>query len=102
MNIRVIDFSNEAASKTKGDYLRDRIEKNIVNIDTIVVDFKGVNKFSYPFFNNSFAALAVKYGFDKIGCIKLINISQVGIDTYNMSMDNAKTLCNNENLLYSR
>lgn len=97
MKIKIIDFSIEAASKTKGIYLKEIIEQNINDIDSIIIDFSGITRFASPFFNNSLAALALKYGFDKINKIQLDNISPVGQDTYDTSMINAKMLSDNKN-----
>ncbi len=94
MIIKLNDFTNEAASKTKGIVLRELIENNIENIEG--VDFSGISRFASPFFNNSFSALALIYGFEKIGSIELIGINEVGCETYETSMENAKLLSQNE------
>ena len=95
MNILVNSFSHEAASKTKGLVLKNILEENIEHLDSITVDFSNVNRFASPFFNNSFAALALKYGFKTIEKIKLINISSIGLETYDTSMENASMISEN-------
>ena len=89
MKIKVSSFSKEAATKSKGLVLREKIEKGLHTADEINVDFSDINRFASPFFNNSFAALALKYGFEKISCL---NLSDVGLDAYESSMENAKML----------
>lgn len=92
MNTIIIsEFSNEAASKTKGLVLKDRIE-NLLSLKTdgITVDFDGITRFASPFFNNSFSALALIYGFDVIRAINLKGIDDVGLMTYKTSMANAE------------
>lgn len=91
MNTIIIsEISNEAASQTKGILLKKQLENLLIsNTSNIVVDFSGITRFASPFFNNSFAALAFIYGFDAIRNIKLTNITKVGFETYQTSMDNA-------------
>ncbi len=92
MNIQLNSFTQEAATKTKGLYLKEILEKGLQTAEAITVDFSGITRFASPFFNNSFAALALKYGFTKIEQIRLIHLSDVGKDAYDSSMDNAKML----------
>lgn len=95
MIITINAFSNEAASKKNGLVLKEKLEENIGQIDSLCIDFNNITRFASPFFNNSFAALALKYGFDTISKIKLDNISPVGLDTYETSMENAQMLSSN-------
>lgn len=89
--ILISDFSNEAASKTNGLVLKELLDTLLTSQEAdIVVDFSGVSRFASPFFNYSFAALALIHGFDAIRSIRLKNIGQVGLDTYNTSMTNAE------------
>lgn len=94
MNTIVIsEFSNEAASKTKGILLKERIENFLsLKTDNIIVDFEGIIRFASPFFNNSFSALALIYGFDVIHSIQLKDIDDIGLLTYRTSMANAEML----------
>jgi len=91
--IVISNFSNEAASKTKGLLLKEYIENLLSQkADNIVVDFDGITRFASPFFNNSFSALALIHGFDSIRAIQLRNIDDVGLMTYETSMSNAETV----------
>lgn len=92
MQIKIDAFTLEAASKAKGLVLRNMLENNVENADSITVDFNHIIRFASPFFNNSFAALALKYGVEKIRKIQLINISPIGQNTYETSMQNAEML----------
>ncbi len=95
--ILISSFTNEAASKSKGMLLRDKlIEKLKLNEKNIVVDFTGITKFASPFFNNSFASLVLIYGPQVVTSIKLDNISQVGMDTYQTSINNAMNISDNK------
>ena len=89
--IIISQFSNEAASKAKGLLLKDRIEALLAaGTECITVDFNGITRFASPFFNNSFSALALIYGFSVIRSIHLINIDEVGRMTYETSLSNAE------------
>ncbi|MCI9059038.1 MAG: STAS-like domain-containing protein [Lachnospiraceae bacterium] len=92
MNTIIIStISNEAASKTKGLLLKERLDPLLSSKKhNIVVDFSGITRFASPFFNHSFAALALVYGFEQIRSIKIENISEVGQSTYQTSMENAE------------
>lgn len=97
ITILISDISKEAASKAKGVLLKEQLKALIEQNETdICVDFSGISKFASPFFNNSFAALALIYGFQKIETIKIANLSEVGQDTYQTSMDNAKIISESE------
>ena len=90
--ITINAFSKEAATEKNGRILKELIEKELNKNTDITVDFKNIKRFASPFFNNSFAALSLKYGFDKIELIRLINLSEVGRLAYETSIDNAKLL----------
>lgn len=95
--IMISDISKEAASKTKGIILKEQLKKLIdQHEEDICVDFSGISRFASPFFNNSFAALALIYGFPTITNIKIINLSEVGQDTFQTSLDNAKIISENQ------
>lgn len=90
--IKISTFSNEAASKAKGEVLKSLIEQLLCSSNEITIDFSNINRFASPFFNNSFASLALSHGFDAIKNIHLINISETGLNTYKTSIDNAKSI----------
>lgn len=58
-NIKISDFSQEAASKAKGLELRSQMEPLLKSGTPFSVDFDGITRFASPFFNNSFASLAL-------------------------------------------
>lgn len=91
--IKILDFSKEAASKAKGLILKEKL-LNHINDSELTVDFTGIEMFASPFFNNSFSALALIYGFDKINSIKKIGLDSTGQDTYDTSIENALLLSN--------
>lgn len=95
LTIKISDFSNESASKTKGIQLRHLMEPFLKDNVQFTVDFNGISRFASPFFNNSFASLALIYGFEAIEKIQIINLSEVGTLAYNTSIENAHLLSNN-------
>lgn len=95
--IIVSSFTNEAASKAKGLLLKSQLDALINSGEkNISIDFSGITKFASPFFNNSLAALALIYGFSTINSIKIDNISDIGLSTYQTSMNNAKIVSDNQ------
>ena len=88
------EIVKEAASQSSGEKLLNIIEPLIKNNVEFCIDFDGLTRFASPFFNNSFAKLALIYGFNLIDSIKILNLSEVGILTYNSSIENAKLLSN--------
>lgn len=92
--ISISSFTNEAASKTKGELLKSKLEVSLISNEDINIDFSGITRFASPFFNNSFASLIIQYGADILDLIHLRNISKTGRDTYETSIENAKFLRN--------
>ena len=90
-DIIVLEISDEAATKAKGLALRGWLERLLsLGAGNIAVNFRRVARFAYPFFNYSFAALALVHGFDAIRAVQIRNISQVGLAAYQASMENAE------------
>ncbi len=93
--IALASFTTEAASKSKGEVLREHLESLIQAGEEISVDFNGIKRFASPFFNNSFASLALAYGFDVVSKIKLLGITETGLHTYETSLENAHLISEN-------
>ena len=96
MMIQLKSFTKDAASRTKGLQLKTKLEHAIKEERNISVDFDGIDKFASPFFNNSFSALGIQYGFGTIEKIELLNISDNGKLVFDSSMENAKFLTNHK------
>ena len=90
--INLSAFTNEAASRIKGEILKEKLETYLLDNQDISVDFTGITRFASPFFNNSFAALAIIFGFEQIEKITLLHLSEIGQRTYDTSMQNAKLI----------
>lgn len=93
--ILIKEITKEAASQSSGEKLLNIIEPLIKDNAEFCVDFNGLTRFASPFFNNSFAKLALMYDFESINSIKILNLSEVGTIAYNTSIENAKLLLNN-------
>lgn len=87
--IKTTDFSQEAASETKGLILKSIMEPLLQRDEKFSVDFSGIYRFATPFFNNSFASLTLVYGFETIKDIPVLNISKVGKFVLAASVENA-------------
>lgn len=96
MMIQLKSFTKDAASRIKGLQLKTKLEHAIKEERNISVDFDGIDKFASPFFNNSFSALGIQYGFGTIEKIELLNISDNGKLVFDSSMENAKFLTNHK------
>ena len=70
--IKISDFSKQAASKMAGEQFASLMEPLIEKHEKFCVDFDGITRFASPFFNYSFAKLALKYGFDNIKNIDIL------------------------------
>ena len=95
MIIQLKSFTNDAASRTKGLQLKTKLEHAIKEERNISVDFDGIARFASPFFNNSFASLALIYGFDAIRGISKLNLSETGNLAFTTSIENAQLLSAN-------
>ena len=82
-NIKISDFSQEAASKTKGLELRSQMEPLLKSGTPFSVDFDGI------------ARLALIYGFDAIRGISKLNLSETGNLAFTTSIENAQLLSAN-------
>ena len=90
--IMIKEITKEAASQSSGEKLLNIMEPLIRDNIEFCVDFNELTRFASPFFNNSFAKLALIYGFETIDSIERLNLSTVGTNTNNTSMENAKLL----------
>ena len=99
LTIKISSFSNEAASEIKGIELKNIIEPLLNSSSEFSIDFDGIFMYASPFFNNSFAKLALIYGFDKIKSIPLFNLSDIGKLAYDTSLENALLLSENPDFM---
>ena len=78
-------FSIEDAKK-----LQDVIQKQLNSSGTIKIDFSDIKIFTTLFFNNALTKYVMELGPDRYyEKFKLINLSELGLVTYNHSLENA-------------
>lgn len=93
MTIIIKDFTTTALSEEAGYKLREKINEILSTgrNDIIELDFEGISLFSTAFFNASVGYFVLQMGPEKCKRLfKLINISDLGQDTYNHSLENAE------------
>ena len=93
--IRVGEIIDTAFSMDDANLLSEEIEKRmhdgVMDCMELEIDFEGIRYFTTLFFNNALVKYIGVLGFDDYSKqIKLINLSDVGRNTYQHSLDNAK------------
>ena len=85
-------------TESNGLVLRGKIEeliKNISSDEKIILDFKDITLFATPFFNASIGYYVLTLGPEKFNKIfELGEISELGLNTYNHSYENAIEIYN--------
>lgn len=98
IKINVSRLIENGLTESNGIILRKKIEEELERIkvdDIIILNFKNISLFATPFFNASIGYFVLKFGkekFDKI--FKLDKISELGMNTYKHSYDNAVEMYN--------
>jgi len=87
--INVADFLQSAFSNDQAEMLKDKIQDELKNDDKIILDFKGITKFTTLFFNFSTGYFLSTLGREKYDHIfQVINLNELGQSTYNHSYNN--------------
>lgn len=94
--IIIKDLTDNAMSPSAGDKLREKIEK-IYKIDNnviIILDFSNIELYATPFFNRSTGYFFLQLKNEEIynSKFKLINLDDLGIETYEYSLQTARNL----------
>lgn len=91
VKIIIKDFTTTALSEDAGILLRQHISDFLDKDQIIELDFEGISLFSTTFFNASIGFFVLQMGPDKCKRLfKLVNISDLGQDTYDHSLENAE------------
>lgn len=91
--IRIIDICPMAMTENQGFLVRNAMANAASANESIVLDFEGISLFATMFFNASIGYYIVEKGVDYCTRnIKLINISDLGWETYTHSFENAKEI----------
>lgn len=89
MTIVVANFLPNAFSNDQAEQLKEKIVEALKTDDKIIIDFRGITKFTALFFNFStshFLSVMGKAKYDKI--FQVINLNELGQSTYNHSCNN--------------
>lgn len=96
MNIIINKLIDNAMSTSAGDTLREKMEKIFSEDENAVItlDFSDVELYATPFFNRSTGYFFLKFGNEDIykSKIKLINLDDLGSETYEYSLETARKL----------
>lgn len=94
--IMIKDIVDECATKESGEKLFKELKESIdiqdsvIVLDSITLDFTGMDKFAGPFFNNSIGKLIIKFETDYVlSNITVTNISDVGKLIWVRTINNA-------------
>lgn len=88
--ILVSKIATMALTESDGLKLRRAIEASLKNDKEIELDFSGISLFATMFFNASIGNLIMRFSPKKCAeIIRLTHISDLGMDTYQHSFENA-------------
>lgn len=92
--IKVKELIDNGLSETNGLILRAKILEIIQKSeDKVILDFSDINLFATPFFNSFIGYFVLQYNPEKVKeIIEIINISDLGKETYIHSYNNAKNI----------
>lgn len=94
--IKIIDIIDNAMSSSAGDILREKMEKIFEKDENTVItlDFSRIELYATPFFNKSTGYFYLKFANEDVynSKIKLINLDDLGQETYEYSLETAKKI----------
>lgn len=90
--IKVKEIISNGLSENDGLLIRKKIQDLLKQSEEkIILDFSEINLFATPFFNSFIGYFVIQYNPEKVSeLIELINISELGKETYQHSFNNAK------------
>lgn len=88
--IKISNITKMAMSEQDGKNLRTEMQQYLDNGDDVILDFSNISLFATPFFNASIGFFVLRLSPDTLQSkVKLINLSELGEETYKHSLDNA-------------
>ena len=94
--ILINELFDNAMAASNGDLLREKIETIFEsNKDAIItLDFLDIELYATPFFNRSTGYFFIKFGDEELynSKLKLINLDELGNETYEYSLETAREL----------
>lgn len=96
--IMVNELTQMAMTESAGMMLRKEIENLLKTEKKVVIDFSGISLFATMFFNASIGHFVMTLSPEMCRNIfELINLSELGMETYTHSFENAEEIYNNKN-----
>lgn len=96
--IIISELIKNGLTESNGLILREKMEQNLNELlegDTVILDFKDISLFATPFFNASIGYFVLTLGPKKFNKIfKIEQISELGLNTYQHSYENAIEIYN--------
>ena len=94
--IIVKDIVNQCATKDAGLILYEQLQSMLKDGNNVALDFEGMDKFSYTFFNTSVGRLIIETKDENITSkINIFNLSETGRLVCSRSVENAKVILKN-------
>lgn len=95
--IKISSIAPMAMTEDDGMSLRKKMENVLQNGEKVILDFEGIELFATPFFNSSIGYFIMKFSPEKFNsCVKVINLSDLGKETYGHSYQNAVSFYKND------
>ena len=93
MKIRAKDFIETAFSEEDASRLDATIAQAITQNEIVEIDFSGIRFFTTLFFNHAICKYVLSLGKEKFDQLFVLQgLSEVGLSTYQHSLENAKSL----------
>lgn len=88
--IKICEFVDNGLSEKNGLKIREKILETLTKNNEVILDFSNITLFATPFFNSFIGYFVLQINPENTKeKIKIINISDLGRDTYNHSYENA-------------
>lgn len=95
--IKISSISPMAMTEDDGLQLRREIGNALKEGNKVILDFKGIDLFATPFFNSSIGYYVMNLSPDKFNeCVQIINLSDLGKETFSHSYQNAVSFYENK------
>ena len=94
--IKINSITRMAMTEDAGLLLRKEMLEAIQQDESVVLDFEGIDLFATPFFNASIGYFVMKLSPEKYKMqVRVINLSDLGKETYSHSYQNAVSVYEN-------
>lgn len=95
--IKISSITSMAMTEDAGMMLRNEMSDTIEQEEKVILDFEGIGLFATPFFNASIGYFVLKLSPEKYNQqVTVINLSDLGRETYSHSLQNAVSVYQNQ------